>query len=259
MADPTLTNSATGTSAVATTTATFGFTATANRLLVLVIAADDYKSGNPTGYTAPANTAVGGTGNVGGTSAFLGHYLWYKVAAGGETSVQYTIGSASPSCWAVLEFDNIDSASPYDNNPTATYQQASNASYTSPAATPSTGRRFVVATIAGSDGNRTLTGVGSWTNSYVEQADTRTVLGAGTQDEFGVATLAMDGDGSTTTSTTATYEPGASQSSASIVVVFNVATGGGPVTSGPLLTPGMVSVPSTVTGFAGRRGAARSR
>ena len=228
MADPTRTNLATGTSAVATTTATFGFTATANRLLVLVVAADDYKTGNPSGYTAPANTSIGGTGNIGGTSAFLGHYLWYKVAAGGETSVQYTIGSASNSCWAVLEFDSIDSASAFDVAPTATYTQAGATTYTSPTATPSTGRRFVVATIAGTSsvGNGLLTGVGTWTNSYTEQADIRTTPASGTGDEFGVATLAMDGTGAATTSTGATYEGSTAQSEASIVAVFKVASSG---------------------------------
>lgn len=44
-----------------------------------------------------------------------------------------------------------------------------------------------------------------------------------------------------------------------IAIEVKASAGGGPATSGPPLTPGMITVPSTVVGFAGRRGAARSR
>lgn len=225
MADPSLTNSATGTSAVATTTATFGFTATANRLLVLIVGSDDYKTGNPSGYTLSTGCSQ---------QTYLGHYVWWKIAAGSETSVQYTIGSASPSAWIVLEFDNIETSSSLDvSNGQNTTGGASN--YTTPAVTPSTGRRFAIASM-GASNTTNWTGIATWLNSYTEVAESFNNSG-GTKDIVAAATLALDGDGATTTSSGATYSPSL-QAKTGIILVFKVAAAGGGTTRGMPFGPG---------------------
>lgn len=209
MADPSLTNSATGTSALATTTASFGFTATSGRLLCLIVGADDYKTGDPTGYTLPTG---------GSQQTNLGHYFWYKIAAGGETSVAYTIGSASKSAWIVLEFDSIDTIDVSNGNLDA----SGNSSWSTPAVTPTTGRRFAIASIGGAE-PADFSGLASWTNSYTERADIAH-SGSGTRDIVGAATLALDGNGSSTTSSGATYTSVTADASTGIIVVFKVAT-----------------------------------
>lgn len=225
MADPSLTNSATGTSAVATTTATFGFTATANRLLVLVVGSDDYKTGDPTGYTLSTGCSQ---------QTYLGHYLWWKIAAGSETSVQYTIGSASKSAWAVLEFDNIATASSLDTS-NGQLTATSGGSYTTPAVTPSTGARFAIATIGGSNSSD-LTGLSAWINSYTEVADIGHT-GSGTRDLIGVATKVITGDGSTTTQGGADFDGiNDPQARTGIIAVFKVASAA--ATSAVPINPG---------------------
>lgn len=215
MADPTRTNVATGNSAVATTTATFGFTATANRLLVVAVASDDYKTGDPSGYTLSTGCAQ---------QTYLGHYIWWKIAAGGETSVQYTIATASKSAWAVLEFDSIATTSSLDvSNGQFTTVAAS--SYTTPAVTPTSGRRFAIASIGGSIGGLDYTGMDTWINSYTEQAESFH-SGAGARNIVGVATLALDGNGSSTTSSGATTTGISSDAMTGIIAVFKVASAG---------------------------------
>src|SRR5690349_25131044 len=90
---PAFVTSVTGTGTTSNPTANFGRTASAGELIVLVVSADDYNTTPPTGYTESTGC---------GQEGFLGHYLWWKIAAGGETSVQYTIGSAVPSAWCLL-------------------------------------------------------------------------------------------------------------------------------------------------------------
>jgi len=218
MPDPTRTNVATGTGSLATTTASFGFTATANRLLVLVIGADDYKTGNPSGWTLSPGCSQ---------EVYLGHYVFWKIASGGETSVQYTIGSASKSAWLVCEFDNIDTSSPLDVS-NGQNRIASASSYTTPSVTPSTGRRFALASMGFSRGSFDFTGVGTWLNSFTEQAESY-VNGGGTRDAIGLASLALDGNGSTSVSSgaTCTATGGNADSQTGIILVFRVATGGG--------------------------------
>jgi hypothetical protein len=208
VADPSLTHSATGTSALATTTASFGFTATAGRLLCLIVGSDDYKTGDPTGYTLPTG---------GAQQTYLGHYFWYKIATGAETSVQYTIGSASKSAWIVLEFDNIDTIDVSNGQ----FTQSSDNEYVTPAVTPTTGRRFAIGSIGGSL-DSDFAGMDAWLNGYTERGES-SHSGSGTRDIVGAATLALDGNGSSTTSTGADYSGGRNpQSRTGIIVVFKV-------------------------------------
>lgn len=222
MADPTVVNSTSGTAAVASPTATFGFTATAGNLLVFAVCADDYDTGVPSGWSQPTGC---------GQENYAGVYLWYKIASGSESSLNYGIGSATTSSWCVAEFDSID-ATPIDvsNGQKAT---SSVASYSTPAITPTTGRRLAVAAIAGTTAVSDFTGIGTWTNSYTEVEESFNNAAA-TNGIIGLAYLVLDGDGSSTTSTNATYANGISgitESQYGLIAAFVV-------DSGPATLPG---------------------
>lgn len=112
MADPVPTEIAAGTSSTATTTASFS-AQTAGTLLTLYVASDDYRTTSGTGRPESTGWTLlqGQQGNLGG-------YVWYKLSTGSETSVQYTIGSASKSVYRVGAATNIDSGStPFPTQP----------------------------------------------------------------------------------------------------------------------------------------------
>jgi hypothetical protein len=215
MADPTRTNGATGTAATSSVNATFGFTATANRLLVLQVASDDYDGGNPSGWTMSTGCAQ---------EVFHGAYVWWKIAAGSETSVTYTLGAAANSAWIVSEYDSIATASSLD----ISNGQSENVSlddYTTPSVSTTSGRRFGIACMGASHGSSTITGTTTWLNSYTEVAESLTSTGA--RLIAGQATLAFDGGGST--SSGCTFETSTPQSRSGIILVFKVDAGGGQV------------------------------
>lgn len=197
-----------GTSLLATTSPAFS-AATAGNLLVLVAGADDYKTGDPSGYTLSTGCSQ---------QTFLGHYLWWKVAAGGETSVSYTIGSASASAWEVFEISGL-TASPYDVS-NGQFAQVTVSSYTTPAITPTTGDRFLLASMGGSRSGLNFTGVDTWLNSFTELNDTFTT--AATRDIIGTASRSVTGDGVTTFSSGCTYSVQA-ESTTGIIIAFKVA------------------------------------
>ena len=211
MADPSVIQNITNTSATAATTVPFA-AATANNHLVLAVAADDYKTADPAGWTLPAG---------GGQATYLGAYLWYRKATGGETSVQYTIGSASPSTWILLELSNLTGLDVSDG----TLRQSSGASLATPAIVPTAGRRYVLAAVGASSGALGITGMGSWTDGFTELQDNRTAPASGTQDELAVAALAMDADGATPVSTTATTTGSTPEAMTAVIAAFVVAGG----------------------------------
>lgn len=221
MPDPSLTHSASGAANTASPTATFGFTATAGRLLVFVAIGDDYFTTGPSGFTQA--TLIGS-----GESAWWGMGVWYKVAAGTESSTSYTLGSAVYSAWAVLEYSNVDS-SPLDVTPTKSWASGTVASQASPSITPSAGRRLVVSAIgASSNFDSAISGVSGWTNSFVEARESATAPPSGVMNFIGIAHRVLDGGSAATT--TATYEGNQAISSGGISVAFNAATSTTPTT-----------------------------
>lgn len=211
MADPTLTNSASGTSTSASTNASFGFTGTSGRLLVLTVGSDDYKTGDPSGWTLS---------NEMSQQTFLGSYVWWKVSDGTETSVTYVIGSASGSAWTITEYDNIN-ASPYDDSQ-GQFAQSAGGTYTTPTIVPTSGRRLLLAVIGGSS-TTNWTGLSTWLNSFTETKESFQNTGS-TKDITGIAMLVVDGDGSTSFSSGATYG-GSPQSRTGHILSFKVAGG----------------------------------
>ena len=138
MADPTVTLLTSGSSATATTTVSFS-AQTAGTLLVLIYGGDDYRTTSGSGR--PEST---GWTLISDQHTFLGHAAWYKIAAGSETSVQYTIGSASPSCYQLITATNIDGTTPVDISNGQLAQSSLN-NYTTPSVTTTAGRRLGIA------------------------------------------------------------------------------------------------------------------
>jgi hypothetical protein len=207
-----------------TQTASLSGAATANNQIVLVVGADDYAASPPSGFTQHTGCAQ---------QTFLGHYLWRKTATGGETSISYTIGSASPSCWIVMECSGLDSASPYDTS-NGQFAQSSATNYDTPTITPTSGDRLLVATIGGSLNSAFGTGMGAWTNSFAEQGDVWTTLGSGTRDSIGLAILAVTANGSTGYTTNATWDGGMSpQSRTGVIMALKVAGAASAASSPP--------------------------
>lgn len=210
---------------LATVTVSWDTAATAGNLLLIVVGSDDYRTagGLPSGFTQSTGCAQ---------QTFLGHYLWWKVASGGETSAQYTIGSASPSCWLTAEVSGVQ-ASPYDTS-NGQFAQSSGSTYTTPAITPTAGERFIVGSIGGS-GVITFSGVDTWLNSFTEITDTFTTLGSGTRDCVGASSLSVTANGSTSYSTGATFSGAATPTARTgIAIAFKVAAAAGAASAPPL-------------------------
>lgn len=150
MADPVASDIAGGVVTTATTTVAFTAQA-AGRLLVLAIAADDYRTTSGSGR--PEST---GWTYVNGQQGNLGLYVWYRVSDGTETSVQYTIGSGARSVHKVLSITDIDSSSPLGVNTAAQGAiSGGNTSYAVPTITPTAGARWIVVGVGGVTGNNT--------------------------------------------------------------------------------------------------------
>src|SRR3954468_7257498 len=92
---------------------TLNTAATAGNTLVVIYGGDEYvPSGNrPSGFSEPTG---------GRQETFLGHYVWYKVAAGGETTFTATPGSAVPWVMIALELSGVSSLDVSNGQLTAT-------------------------------------------------------------------------------------------------------------------------------------------
>lgn len=214
MADPTRTNGNSGTASTSSVNASFGFTATSGRLLVLTVGSDDYRSGNPSGWTLSSEMEQ---------QAFLGHTLWWKISDGSETSVTYVIGSATGSAWTIDEFDNVD-PTPYDASE-GQFTNTGGLTYTTPTITPSTGRRLLLASVGASRSPlSTMTDTNTWLNSFTEINQSSHALSA-TGDLIGIAMRVVDGDGSTGFSSGATYSA-TSEARTALIISFKVASDG---------------------------------
>ncbi len=207
----------------ATQTATLLSPATAGNQVLVVAGGDDYAPTPPSGFSEHTGCRQ---------ETFLGHYAWRKTAAGGETGINYTLGSASPNCWIIMEVSGIDSASPYDIS-AGQLAQSSATNYDTPTLTPSAGERLLIATIGGSLNSAFTSGMGAWTNSFTERGDVFTTIASGTRDSIGVATLAVTANGSTGYTTNATWDGATSPQSRTGIIISLKVAGAAAATSAP--------------------------
>jgi hypothetical protein len=211
-----LVQSKTGTSALATTTASFNTTPTNGNLIVLAFAADDYNGTANAGWTES-------TGMNQEAGLFHGGYLWWKVASGGSNSFQYTIGSATGSTWLLMEFSGV-AASPYDVS-AGTSLNASNTTITSSAITPTSGNRLLICANGFSAGGNDLTGsTYSYDNSFTL---VDTIGRPSPATDIAAAYRLVTANGSTSYSTTITLTAGNSpQSASAMAIAFKEAAAG---------------------------------
>lgn len=226
MADPTSTVIASGASSTATTTATFS-AVSSGTLLTLHVSSDDYRL--TTGTNRPESS---GWTLLQSGQDFLGAYVWYKSAAGGETSVSYAIGSAVSSAYVVLAHTDIVATSPLEVSAvTHSHGGAGGGVFTTsaPSAGATTsGRRYAIASMHAMQASTSITGASGWTNGFVEVAD-RAGPTTGSREIVAVAGLAFDGGGAGAT-TAATWAGASQLCSFGVAAVFKVAaTGGGSI------------------------------
>lgn len=204
-----------GTSATAITAPAFAGASTSGNLVVLAFASDDYNGTPDTGWTQSTGMEQ---------QTFHGSYIWWRVSTG-QTTFQYTIGSASVSAWVLMEFSGLD-VSPYDTS-NGQFAQSTANSYTTPAITPTAGDRLLVGSIGtslvgGGQGNP-----GTWTNSFTGITGANNGTGAGTRDSVGTAYELVTANGSTAYSTGASWGTVA-QARSGLLIAFKVASGGPP-------------------------------
>jgi len=209
MADPVVSNLATGSSTTATTTVSFTAQA-AGTLLLLQVASDDYKTGDPSGWTLAQSG-----------QDFLGHYLWYKIASGSETSVAYTIGSAAASSYRATAATNVD---PTPLGVTSSLHTHGGATSSTTAVTPTAGSRWMVVASFGAmhSGATSLSAPASLTNSYTLQAST---FGGTPTEGIVMGYLTLDG-GTATSTVTANWGTNSQLCSYGLLAAFKVAAGG---------------------------------
>lgn len=240
MADPVVTTLTSGSSSLATTTVSFS-AQTAGTLLLLQVQSDDYKTGNPSGWSL----ATSG-------QDFLGHYLFYKFASGSETSVAYTIGSASVSSYQLATATNIDSTAGL--GVTSSLHTHGGANTGTTAVTPTSGSRWIVfGSLAGMhSGSSSLSPAAAVTNSYTIQSS---VTGSGAPTEVGMLTyLVLNGGTATSTATSGTgWNTNSPSCSYGLLAAFKVAAGGGGVSGDAALA---ATGTLTATGTVGKVGAA---
>lgn len=207
---------------IGTATATFA-AASAGNLLIMHLASDAYATaGAPSGCTESAGCRQ---------ETFLGHYVWWKVATGGETSIAKALSPNGTHCWVVEEWTG-NTASPYDIS-AGQKAQSSAINYTTPAVTPTTGDRLLVGSIGGSHGTAAFTGLSTWLNSFATDPTHGTALAdiTGAHDVIGSGSLLVTANGSTTYSSGATYTPSSAESRTGILIAFK--TSAGAATSAP--------------------------
>jgi hypothetical protein len=213
----TLVQSNSGGQNTATSTATASLTtpATAGNLLVAFVGSDAYATaGAPSGWTESTGCRQ---------QTFLGSYVWWKVAAGGETGVTKALSPNGTYAWAIGEWSGTDPA-PFDIS-AGQLAQSSAANYTTPSLTPTTGDRLLIAAMGGSHGTTTFTDLTTWVNSF-----TRIVVGistiGGAHDIQGFGTITVTANGSTAYSSGATYAPSSPESRTGIILAFKASSSG---------------------------------
>jgi len=202
-----------GSSSLASPSPAFDAPSTAGNTVVLGFVADDYNGTVNTGWTESAEMEQ---------QTFHGAYLWWRISTG-QTSFSYTIGSAVPSLWVLIEIAGL-TGSPYIASE-GQFQQASANSYTTPNITPSTGPRFLLAMFGSSLSTGAAAVPSGWTNSFTAVAGTFNAANPG--HTIALASRSVTGDGSTAFSTGVNWGAQSPQSQSGLIIAFAESGGGG--------------------------------
>ena len=222
-------------SAIGSYTFSLDAPATEGNEIIITIASDAYFNAGPSGFNEPEGARQ---------EQYLGHYLWHKTAAGGETQFTATPQVNCTAVWAIYEVSGLSGMGSLIASDGQSVVGGGIASYTTPSLTMSAGERFVLAAIGGSL-SAALTEMNSWTQGFTEVSDQRTVLSSGTRDGLGVATRQGIFTNGQVVDTSATWSGGVRpESRTSIIVAFNI---GAPDTTPPSTPQGVVVTGRTDT------------
>lgn len=211
---------ASGSSTSATTTVSFT-AQTAGRLLVLSVTCSDVLAASGTGR--PESTGwTRGPDQVDWNETAI----FALVATGGETSVQYKIGSANPSVYNLVAYDNGFTGSPMGTSSSLhTHNESPGVSSTGTTAiTPTSGASWlVVAAVGGSrDGGSTFTNPTTLTGGYTLQS----AAALTTPDTYGNVQGYQVVTGGTATSTSGAWGGGGAKCTYGQLWAFQIASGG---------------------------------
>lgn len=226
---------ASGPSSTATTTIS-GWSCAADDRLVLVVSSSDYKTGDPAGYAVRTERTGG--------SVWQGSYVWDKVATGTETSIAYTIGSASKSAYVLFKISGLDTAAtPVVATVSGSDGSAGNATITvNNLTTGASGTWFAVAAIDATSGV-SLPTYGAWANGYTELGAGQNTAGA----DYNMASVATkSGVAASTATGTSRTTSGNTFSRVGLGVAYLEAADPvevGPVSATPLVWDGSAWVP----------------
>lgn len=223
MADPVPSLLSTGTSAVASVASSFS-AQPAGTLLLLGMTADDYRSGNPAGWTLAQDITGGGS--------FFGSSLWWKYSTGSETGATYIIGSASKSSWLALAVTGCDGGAPNQSSKTSANTSAGTYALGAISTPTGSGREITLAFPAGSNSGATI-GIVSYTNGYTALGSSETT----TPFEIVGASYLVGNRGTAVPTTTWATGVNGAQAGGGIVVCFNAAAAGADPLTGLLMAP----------------------
>jgi hypothetical protein len=213
-----LVQSASGGQNTASTTASMTLTtpATAGNLLIGFLGSDAYATaGAPTGWTESTGCRQ---------ETFIGSYLWWKVASGGETGLSKALSPNGTYAWAIAEYSGT-AAAPFDIS-AGQLAQSSAVSYTTASITPTAGDRLLIAEIGGSHGTTAFTDLTTWVNSFTRVAVGTSAISTA-HDIIGFGSLLVTaGGGATAYSSGATYTGATPESRTGIIAAFKAASSG---------------------------------
>jgi hypothetical protein len=208
----------TGSGTTATTAPTLPGGVTAGNLIVLTYAADDYNGSPNAGWTQSTGMEQ---------QTFHGGYLWWFIAtSNGQTIPSYTVGSAVRSHYNIAEYEGPFDAAPYDVSQ-GQFQQASTITYTTPAITPTSGSRLLIAGLNFQQSTADIAAPGTWQNGFT-QVTSSVLNGANPRLAVGQARLVVTANGSTAYSSGATM--GTSQvagSESGLIIAFKAGASSG--------------------------------
>jgi hypothetical protein len=193
--------------------------------LIVAWTSSDATNTAPAGFTAGPSVVDANAG-----------YLWWKVAAGTESSLSIGIGAtSSPTVFGLMEYSGV-SATPTDVQNTwagPTFTPASSTTAASVAATGADGDLFVAVACLGGPGTA-FPSAPAWTNSFVNR---QTVNGGTVNTSTAQTGFSADfqNTAAATVSTAASWTGTAAQRQ-ELIIAFKLAAGGGPVAAPPIAT-----------------------
>jgi hypothetical protein len=201
--DPEILQVVSGTGSTSTLNVTFSPTK-GDSILLLFVASDTTKTGDPAGWTVPTGGAQDGAMQL---------YGWYRETTGAEDAVTVDLAASASSAWVFVEVNRLGDL----DTSAGQFANTSGASYDTPTVSPTIGRRFGFAAVGGRRTASQANSFTAWGSTYSELADV--VQQAATSITLGVANLAFDSLEAGTTGTTGVFANSV-DSRTSMIMVF---------------------------------------